>query len=300
MEGISKMSIRTLALRTALPVALGEVRFSLSRFQAHPVGAPFVPVFQGLRDNWTLIHAKQLAFEEALVVARARIGICDDDCNDFASRVAKAILTITKDNRNHPLWTHFFGSKSLSRFTRPILAGQLAAMELWIPSLQQSPHPSLKDLAPELVTLVAAAKQAVADREACKHAIKQFIDVGERKQFMDALNGARKEAYGQLSKIAHATDDLPTDFASRFFYSEADEDDAKEPETLESVKTLIAELTQELEGAKARLAALEQQEAEAKQAEAKRAEQEALLAALAEEEAAIAQKKAALLAQMQA
>lgn len=292
------MSIRTLLPRTTLSTALDELRYTQSRLLAHPLAAPFAPTFQALRHDWTPVHNKQLALQEALADARARVDICDEDCDDFASRFGKAVLTIVKDNRKHPLWLAYFGKKSLSAFKRPVLAGQLNAMEKWIPSLQTSPHQSLQDMASELVTLVAAAKKAVAERDACHEAIKHFNNLGERKQFIDQLNGARKEVHGQLAKLVHETIGLPADFADRFFASSESDKQTEEPESVASLKAHITELTEALDAAKARLSALEEQEAN--QAEAKKAEAEAALAALAEEEAALAKKKAELLAQIQA
>jgi len=290
------MAARTLSIRTALPVTLDEVRFTLSRFQAHPLGAPFVPIFQAIRNNWTTTYEKQLSLQEKLVDCRANVSVCDDACDDFAGRFSKAILTLVHDDRKHPLWTHYFGNKTLSAFRRPVLASQLKAMEAWIPSLQTSPHPTLKAMAPELEALMTRAKQAVTERDATRQALKQFNNIGERKQFIDQLNGARKKAHGELAQIAHETVGLPSDFADRFFLSESS---TNEDETSEALRDQVAELKEQLAEAEAKLAKAEEREAEAKKAEEEQKQAEVELAALAAVEADIAKKKAALLAQLQ-
>jgi len=67
-----------------------------------------------------------------------------------ASRVSKSLLTLTGDDRTHPLYVAYFKKKSLSEFKRPMLGKQLEAMKGWVPELMKSDIPTLVALAPEV------------------------------------------------------------------------------------------------------------------------------------------------------
>lgn len=275
------MPARLLYPRTSLLTLLGELRYTLSRLHATPKTAPFVATFQTLRDEWKTVLDKEISLQESLSDAQALIDAGDAGLDDFASRLSKAILTITKDDRTNPLYTHFFGDKSLSEFRRPNLGAQLQAMRPWADSLTTSPHPTLKAMAQEHAHLIAAADKAVSARDKARQQNRQLRDVGERRQFLDKLNAARKATYGALAKLAIETPGMPSDFADHFFRGETsgdrDEEDDQAPHTLESVKAAIADLEGQL---KARRADLEKLEAEAKAAEAKAATRQADKAAL--------------------
>lgn len=254
-------AIRTLKNRTALMPLLGEVRYTLSRAMANPIAAPLVPVFQAIRDKWTTVQAKEIACTEAISDAQALIDQADDDLDDFASKLSKAILTITKDDTSHSLFTHFFLGKTLREHCKPILNKQLATQTDWIGSLQASPYPELKAMAPELIKLVQAANDAVAARDKAFQENKTFREIGERQQFVDHLNAERKAGFGTLGKISESSPGLAADFPNRFF--KVLEDDAEPPPTIKSVKKKIDELKIQLADEEGLLKKLEKEAADA-------------------------------------
>jgi hypothetical protein len=285
------MSARLIKPRTALATILVEVRYTLSRLQADPRAAAFVADFQARRDAWTAIHQEELGYLEAASDAQARVDADDDALDAFASKVSKAVLTITGDDRSHTLYLHFFGGKPLSLFTRPVLGGQLGTMKKWHESLSQSAYPVLVGLAPELLGLLGDADAALAARAEAQQKAKLFREIGARRLFVDRLNGDRKTTHAALTKLAIETPELPRDFADRFFRTDEGRDEEEAP-TIASVTAGIAALEGQLAEQKALLTEL-QQEAEA--AAKAHEEQEAIAAellALTEQAAEIAKKKA--------
>src|SRR5207244_8492723 len=77
-----------LSLHDALPI-----------FKAHPLGAPYVAGFEPLRTDGVHVLTQELSCLEAQVSAQAQVDAADDGLDDFAGRVSKAILTITRDDR---------------------------------------------------------------------------------------------------------------------------------------------------------------------------------------------------------
>jgi hypothetical protein len=274
------MSARILKPKTALITLLGELRYTLSRLHANPLTTAHVATFQALRDEWRPVLDKEISLQEALSDAQALIDAEDAALDDFASRVSKTVLTITKDDRGSALYTHFFGNKSLSEFRRPNLGAQLEAMRPWGDSLANSPFPALKAMAKEHAQLVAAADKAVSARDKARQQNKQFREVGERRQFVDKLNAARKVTHGALAKLALETPGLPSGFADQFFRSEASRDegdDEETPPTIAQVTETIDALEAQLTSQKALLAKLQgEAEAATKAAAAREADQTAL------------------------
>ncbi|APR85375.1 Hypothetical protein A7982_10724 [Minicystis rosea] len=289
------MAARILKPRTSLLTLLGEHRYTQSRLQATPLTAALAVPFRKLRDEWTAVQAKEIALSEAESDARALVDEADERCDDFAARVSKAVLTITKDDRAHPLYVHLFGGKALSVFRRPVLSGQLEAMRAWVDTLSTSPHTLLAAMAPELKDIVAQADKAVALRDEAQQQRRKFRDIGERRQLVDKLNALRKGTHGALAQLAIETPGLPSDFADHFFLVDGsdDEEGPAEP-TIESTQQEIAALEAELAAAKAQLAALDQAGAEAAKAAAAKAADEQALAELEKEADALAKKRAAL------
>lgn len=293
------MSIRTLHFRSALILLLKEIRYTLSLLAVHPLTVPHVSAFQPLREEWATVQAIELAHQEAISVAQAKVDAADYGLDDFAGRVSKAVLTITADVRTHSLYLHFFGEKNLTDFRRPTLGAQLRAMQAWLPSLEGSEHETLKAMAPGLAKLLDAADVAVKAKTAAKQKNKQFRDVGERKQFADRLNAVRKEVHGALATLPHLHPGLPTNFAAQFFRRDTTDEDADEQEaTVASVTARIASLEEELAQEKARLDDLKLQEAEAAKAEAALEADEAALTAAQKDLAETAQKIEALKAKL--
>lgn len=259
--------------RAALSSVLFEIIYSLCRLLANPLTALLAAQFQARRDEWKLVNDEEITNEEASSFAQARIDAANDAIDAFCSKLSKIILIITKDDRTHSLYVHFFGQKTLSRFVRPKLGEQLKSMRTWSDSLKKSPSPELKALVPELDALITAADEAIAARDTAAHESKVFRDLGARKAFIDRVNVTRKTTHGELAKLAIQTPGLPADFAEQFFHKVPPEEEA----TIESVSTKITTLGEELEEQKELLAELQKEADEEAKLEAEKKEAEAEL-----------------------
>jgi hypothetical protein len=276
--------------------------FTTSQLKAHPLGAPHVPRYEAITREGRQVLLHELALIEAMTVTRAQVVRVDGRMNGYASRLSKAILNITGDDRAHPLYTHYF-EKPLNQLIKPVLRAQLETMRKWHLSLAKSPQAELSAMAPELAALLAEADAAAAAWEEARQQNREFRDVGERRQWVDRLNAAQKEVYGALAKLPYENPGLPSDFADQFFLSEAardDEADEAEADTVEALDAEAASLREALAQVEANLSRARAAEEEQKKAAEAHAAQEAELAELDRAAAELEQKRAALRTQLAA
>ncbi len=165
-----------------------------------------------------------------------------------------------------------FKNKTLGKFRRPVLGGQLLAFSEWSVTLTSCGVPALAAMAAQADTLTVAGKSAEAMRNAAQKHNRDFRDVGARKQFIDKVNATRKETHGSLAKMPFQNPALPRDFAEGFFYRDAPR---AEEETIDEVKTSIEDLSAQLVERNALLKKLEDEAAVEAKAEAdQKAEQQ--------------------------
>jgi hypothetical protein len=258
-----------------------------------------VPVFQALRDRWTPVAGEEVAIQEEISDAQALVDGADEGIDDFSGRLSKAIQVITKDDTSHALYVFHFGGKTLSEFRTPKLSSQLQAMKSWVEPLQKSPHPSLLAMAPELVTLLAKADLAVAAKEKAYQHRREFRNVGARRQFVDDLNAARAQAYGDLAKMPFLVLGLPPDYAERFFTRPgADEKAEEEEDTIASVTARIAAQEKALAADRELLVKLQAAAEDERKAAEQRKQDEAALAALQDRKEELRREEEALLARL--
>lgn len=293
------MAARTLDARASILSLLTHPSFTLCRLRAHPLGAPHVATFEALREQGMQVLAQEILLTDALIEARARVSAADDRLDDGASLVSKAVLTITHEDTSHPLYHLFFGKKSLSEFKKPVLNDQYHATRAWPESLRASMHPALQALAPEIEAALAEAQDAIAARSTARQQLRHFRDAGARRQWVDQLNGGRKEVHGALAKLPHSHTGLPLSFADQFFLS-APTREEEEEETSDALRAQLADLQKQGVAIEARLAELEAAEAEAEKAAEARAAQEAALVEMDQAVAELTKKRAALRAQLDA
>jgi hypothetical protein len=93
-----------------------------------------------------------------------------------------------------------------------VLGAQLKLMQDWMVLLAANPHPTLVAMLPELTTLVEDGNRATARRDQLALNLRNFRDVGERRQLFDRVNAERKELHGTLSKLALSTPGLGSTF----------------------------------------------------------------------------------------
>lgn len=270
------MAARALAYRIGILTLRGELAYTLSRMVEEPLAAAYVLTFQALREEWKSVLLEEIDILDALSKTQAAVDKADDGLDSFAGRVSRAVDDETDGNTRKQLRAALFKNKALAKFRRPVLGGQLASMSDWSETLAKCGVPALAAMAAEAESLVAAGKYAEELRKKAQSRNRDFRDIGARKQFIDKVNAARKEAYGGLAKLPYQNPTLPQNFGDGFFSTEAPRE---EEETIDEVKTSIEELTAELEGRKALLQKLEEEAA----AEARAAEERLAQVQAAEE-----------------
>jgi len=290
------MAARTIAYRTGLLLLIREIRYTLAQLAAEPLASAHVPAFQALRDECKTVLLQEVDLLEGLAAAQAAVDKADDNLDDFAGRTSRAVEDFTGSNPKHPLVAHLFKGKSLSKFKRPVLGGQLETMRGWGSPLTSTGAAPLLSLANELPALIAAADKAVALQDAATQKNREFRDLGARRALVDKLNAQRKETGGVLAKLPFQLPNLPPDFGDRFFRTEALA--SEEEETIEEVKASITDLEAQLADRKAQLATMEAQEAAAAKAAVERKAAEQSLEELEAQQAELAKKAAALKAQL--
>ena len=282
------MNIRTLTPRTSLPVLRAEIIYSLARLKAHPLAAPHVPAFEALRSECDAVLSTENALRDGLAEAEAAIDMRDEALDEGADRLSAALLAITRNDREHPLYTLYFGGRPLSRFKRPVLGAELEAMRAWIPLLTNNKHPSLAALAPELEASIKAADATLALMQELSQKLKELRSDGALRVLVEKTNATRKAVCGALAKLPHEQTGLPSDFASQFFRrGPVSQNGPEQPTTIEEVTAKLAELAEETAENQALLAELKAQAAEEAKAKAK-AEEDAARAKLAELEMVMA------------
>lgn len=234
-----------------------------------PLAAPFLPGFQSLRGECDTVSAQEITIADEQAGAQAACDSIDQKIDAFVLRVSNAVNEHTDGPTRKQLRAALFKNKSLSRFRRPVLGGQLTSMLDWSEILANCGVPALALLAPEADTLVKAGQDASALRDGVAQKNRNFREVGARKQLIDKTNAMRSEAHGGLKKLSFENPNLSTGFADSFFYSEPPRE---EEETIDEVKASIEALEAELGERKALLGKLEEEAAQAaKEAEEKKA-----------------------------
>lgn len=263
------MSARVLSYSLGLFSLLREIQYTLGRTKQEPLTVAHAPTFQAHREEWQTILLTEISLLDGLVNAQAAVDKADHDIDQFAGSVSRAVDEHTDGATRKQLRTALFKGKSLTKFRRPVLGGELEATRNWNETLSNCGIAALAALALEAETFVTAGFAAARQRDEAHRANRTFRDVGARKQFIDKLNASRKELHGVLAQLPFQHPNLPSDFADGFFAMGVVRD---EEETIDEVKASIDELRAQLEERMALLQKLEEEAANAaREEEARRA-----------------------------
>lgn len=269
------MSARILSYSLGLFSLLREILYSQGQIAQEPLAAAYIPIFQNLRAEWQTILLEEITHIDKVTLAQASVDKADFGIDSFSGRVSYLVNEHTDGNTRKQLRTALFKNKSLTKFRRPVLGGQLDAMRDWSDILKNCGIPALVLLADEAAALVEAGNNAAQQRDDAQLANRNFRDIGARKQFIDKCNAARKEMHGALAKLPFQQTNLPNDFADRFFATGRVSD---EEETIDEVKASIEALQDQLAERTALLKKLEEEaenaarEKEERQAKAEEAD----------------------------
>jgi hypothetical protein len=245
----------------SLIALLGEIRYTLSSLLVDPTAASLAPAFQALRTEWKAVADQEVEVLESLASAEANFEVADAALSDFAERVGKIVLQITKGDRTHALYLGFFGANSSPSLRRSAVDRDEApeSTQPWIVSLQSAPHPALRSMAPELTQRHSQAALALRALHNAEEKHKYFTQVGARSQFLDKVNAARADVYGAVSRHAAGSAGTPIDYAARFFRGVPSERSASappaanEPRTVDEVKARISSLKAQASATEAEL-----------------------------------------------
>lgn len=265
--------MRTLAYGFPLLDLVHELSFSTAQLKAHPLGAPHVKEFEDLLSATQKTLLRQLELVTAQAIAEAKVVRADDVLNQLLDQVHLALLGVTNGERDHVLYQRFFGSQRPSEAKRPTLGPQLELQRDWVPTLSAAVQPELKALATPLSIAVKAADAAVDAQRVAEQQFTDFRELGDCKDLLDRVNGARKATHGKLAEGVHKNPamNLPSDFAEQFFVRETRTSAPSRPELV----ARIARTEQQLQRSKQQLA--EQDERRLKTERQAQAEQAATL-----------------------
>jgi len=285
------MPLAIITFDATLADILDTNSYTLGELSSHPLAAPYVAKFDAFQNDWGSANTARIQLEIAAGKAQGAVAGADSALDDFVDTLDRTLLIAVKNDRKAPLYQAYFGLKPPNRLKRPILSDELVTCRAWIPTLQASPIASLATLAPTLVSVVAAADAAVAQKLAADKALKDFDTIGGKKTLIDEYNALRKTVYGELAALPHQnpTAMLPANFADRFFPHDA-HTGITSLTNPKDVQAKIDSLNKDLVAAQAHLAGLTAKAA-AKAAQKKAAaDAEAALVQAKKDEAAAKQK----------
>lgn len=249
-----------------------------------------IPEVENFRPQIATAQAEERTLREADMEASAAVHFADRDLDDSASFVAANV------DLKSLLGTRLFGDQRPRDFRRPLLGGQLDAMNEWPATLQTSEKDVLIAHVPVLEQRLAFARTAAEQKKQTSQKLADFRAVGTRVKLNEAFNAWRKSLYGKLGDIQHANPALGTGWAESFFLQESSD----EPTVLE-LERKIAAIEVDLERWKKQRDELKAQEeaAAAVRAAAIRKEKQAKLDALRKAQAEIEAQASELAAELE-
>lgn len=271
--------ISTFGTDDTLPTVRSGWLYPLSRLLKNPLTAAFVPEFQALGPTIDAAVKTQSDRDDASVIATAARDAADDALDPLVLQIINALLIVTKNNREDPLYLSYVGTQTPAEIVRPLLGAELVTAAEWIEPLQQETDPVLQAFAAPLAAAVATGQAAEKEVKAADKALSDFRLLGERKKVVDAVNAARGSLFGALVKFQHdnAKLRLPSDWAESFFQRSVK--GAKYGATVAQAEACLAKLAEETAAAQANLKELQQKAADREAAKAKRAQARVDLAA---------------------
>ncbi|MFT3764408.1 MAG: hypothetical protein QM820_02645 [Minicystis sp.] len=289
------MSARTLSYRTGIFSLLREILYTLSQAGEEPKAAQFVPTFQKHRDEWQVVLLEEVSIIETLAKAQAGVDRADLRLDRFVRRVMRAVDDHTAGNTRKLLRDKLLKGKAESRFRAPVLGRQLEDMAHWGDTLAKCGVPALAALASEANDHYQMGVAAEVLRAEAQKTNRNFRDVGARKQFIDTLNGSRKEVDGALAKMPFTDAVLPQDFNDGFFLRDAPRDEEEPEETVEDLEASVKAQENQLAETRARLSRKQQEIADAAAAEQAEKDKAAQAEALKKQAEGLLKQAAALM-----
>src|SRR5512132_804855 len=121
--------------------------YPLSRLLKNPLTAPLVPEFQALGPTIDAAVKTQNDLDDASVIATAARDGADDALDPLLLQIINALLIVTRNNREDPLYPSYVGTQTPAQIVRPLLGAELVTAAEWIEPLQQESDPILQAFA---------------------------------------------------------------------------------------------------------------------------------------------------------
>jgi len=253
--------------------------------------------------TWGTTNEMKLAIDDKLAVAQATCDRANRRLCRVAERVSVEILILTGGDRDHTLYQHCFGKRTLRDHKKLALSTKLEIQRGWILSLAQCGQGTLEAIVPEVTDAVAEADDAREHKASVVLEKSQFRDFGAQRQLLEKVNVTCKSVHGELSKLPHQMIGLPNDFADQFFLPERQqrkkpkEEEDPDARTFDAVGAKIERLQKELAASESILDELKAEKLAADKA-AEALEKDKLV--LAELMSSIEEKKKKLAAELSA
>ncbi len=271
--------IATFGTDDTLPTVRTAYLYTLSLLLKNQYTAPFVAAFQSLGPVIDAAIKTQSNLDDASVIASAARVAADDALDPLLGQIINALLIVTRNDREDPLFVSYVGTQTPAEILRPVLGAELVTATEWIDPLQQEADPVLQAFSAPLADVVATGQAAEKEVKSTDKALSDFRLLGERKKVVDAVNAGRGSLFGELVKFQHDNTGLrlPGDWAESFFQRSVKS--AKYGATVAQAETILAKLAEETTAAQENLAELKQKAAERETAKAKRSQARLDLAA---------------------
>ena len=211
--------MRTLSYGIPLIDLVHDLTFTHAQLDAEPLTASFAKPFADLSTETKKAVGRQLDLVAAQAVSDAKQIQADGVLNHLVDQIRATLLTLSKNNRDTPLYKRLFGDQAPSSIKRPVLGSQLELMREWLGPLSSATAPELVALAAPLGAAIKAADDAIVAGRTAEQQLTDFLEVGDCKTLVDKANALRKGTFGKLAQLVHDKPEahLPADFAETFF-----------------------------------------------------------------------------------
>lgn len=272
---------RKIGYDTPLDVVFAEAAYIDAQLEAYPIARPLRPRLETFFEQWQRVSAEELALIRADARADAHVDRVDADMDPLVYELNKVLLIEVKDDRKNPLYQRYYSKRRPSEVIRPVLGMELEVVRDWVPSLKEAPQPLLQDVGNRFEPLVAEADTASSEQKEVARNWEDFWQVGNRCKLVDDFNELRRTVFADLSKLVDTPEgkaqNLPTDFADRFFIVGRRSKKAQSAPTVASIEATLRAGRQQVAELEAQLAALQEQERRRTAAEEQRLADEAAL-----------------------
>ncbi|HEX2569805.1 MAG TPA: hypothetical protein VH877_09630 [Polyangia bacterium] len=277
-------TIQTFGIDDTLATLRSEWLYTLARLLKSPHTEAFVPKFRAVGAMLDAALKTQTELEDASIIAAAGRDAADDALDPLVMQIINALLLVTKNNRDDPLFVSYTANQTPAEIVRPVLGAELTTVAGWVEPLKKEDDAILQTLGAQLEEAVAAGQRAEKEVAAADKALSDFRLTGERKKAVDALNAARGSLLGSLIKFQHDNPQLrlPADWATGFFRHTTK--GGKYGTTMAQAEQILAKLSEQMTAAQANMAELKQKAAAYEEAKAKRAQARLDLAAVKQAE----------------